>query len=195
MSKYAYRVVSCTSNDEGHGASVLENMAPSKHTKGWSSERFCQSPQVIVIEFTRGAVELRKVQILSHQFKIARQIDLHAGMCPQGVHPSLQHAKWKKLGHLKLNSNERSNYMARELCSVYVKCTAVYLRLVIGAHFPNEMNIFDQVGIILLNVCGPAGSHNQGKSSQLPLYILNYNCEDTTHRCVCWCFVQASRLS
>jgi hypothetical protein len=165
MSKYAFRVVSCTSNDEGCGAGNLEALIPDKNTRGWSSERFCQYPQVITLQFARGEVELRKLQFLIHQFKIPKMIELHAGACPQGVHPTLQHAKWSKLGHIKVNSNAASNYKARELCSVYVKCSASFLRLVIGPHYGNELNIFDQVGVMLVAVSGPAGSQDQPVAS------------------------------
>lgn len=72
--------------------------------------------------------------MLSHQFKIASKLELFVGASPDGERPSYQVAAWvfaqyaifsteacyaaqkcrfKRLGYLSLDNNERSSYQAR----------------------------------------------------------------------------------
>ena len=51
------------------------------HIKGWQSAKFCPYPQTLILRFP-GFFDLRKIQILSHQSKIAHTIELYAGVSP-----------------------------------------------------------------------------------------------------------------
>ena len=82
-----------------------------------------------------------QVQILSHQSKIATQIELFVGHGD-----SYESAHFRRLGYLSLNSNERSKYQARELKSVYVNAPGQYLRMLVHKCYINEVNLFNQVG-------------------------------------------------
>lgn len=82
-----------------------------------------------------------QVQILSHQSKIATQIELFVGHGD-----SYETAHFRRLGYLSLNSNERSKYQARELKSVYVNAPGQYLRMLVHKCYINEVNLFNQVG-------------------------------------------------
>lgn len=84
---------------------------------------------------------LAQVQILSHQSKIATQIELFVG---HGH--TYRSAQFRRLGYLSLNKNERSDYQARELKSVYVDATGQYLRILLHKCYINELNLFNQVG-------------------------------------------------
>lgn len=84
-----------------------------------------------------------KVQILSHQSKIATQIELFVGHGD-----TYESAQFRRLGYLSLNSNERSKYQARELKSVYVNAPGQYMRMVIHKCYINEINLFNQVGCL-----------------------------------------------
>ncbi|CAM9788520.1 unnamed protein product, partial [Ectocarpus sp. 13 AM-2016] len=81
-----------------------------------------------------------QVQILSHQSKIATQIELFVGHGD-----SYESAHFRRLGYLSLNSNERSKYQARELKSVYVNAPGQYLRMLVHKCYINEVNLFNQV--------------------------------------------------
>lgn len=81
-----------------------------------------------------------KVQILSHQSKIATQIELFVGHGD-----SYEAAQFRRLGYLSLNSNERSKFQARELKSVYVNAPGQYLRMLVHKCHINEVNLFNQV--------------------------------------------------
>lgn len=85
-----------------------------------------------------------QVQILSHQSKIATQIELFVGHGD-----SYESAHFRRLGYLSLNSNERSKYQARELKSVYVNAPGQYLRILVHKCYINEVNLFNQVRVIL----------------------------------------------
>lgn len=55
---------------------------------------------------------------------------------------------------MSLDSNQRSEYKARELKSVYVNTRGYYLKLVMKACHSNAINVYNQVGIVAINVMG-----------------------------------------
>ena len=55
--------------------------------------RFCEYPQELGFAFDDGVVMLSQIQILSHQFKIAKRIELYLGFGPDYLH-----AEFKRLG-------------------------------------------------------------------------------------------------
>ena len=79
---------------------------------------------------------------MSHQSKVATKIELYIG---EGA--SHRNASFQRLGYLSLDSNERSNYQARELKSVYIDKLGGYLKLVIHKCYVNKHNLFNQVGL------------------------------------------------
>jgi centrosomal protein CEP104 len=54
--------------------------------------------------------------------------------------PPIQ-AHFERLGYLSLNSNQRSNYQARELKSVFINCTGRYLRILAHRCYVNKYNL------------------------------------------------------
>ncbi|GBC26392.2 centrosomal protein of 104 kDa-like [Rhizophagus irregularis DAOM 181602=DAOM 197198] len=54
-----------------------------KHGKGWQSERYCKYPQEIILQVSCGAARIRKLQILSHHYKIATKLDIYVGSVQQ----------------------------------------------------------------------------------------------------------------
>jgi centrosomal protein CEP104 len=69
-------------------------------------------------------------------------------------------SKFKKIGFLQLDSNEKSNYQARELKSVYIDYQCQKMKIVLHRCFTNVHNIFSQVGLIAINVLGEYGNKN-----------------------------------
>lgn len=61
---------------------------------------------------------------------------------------------FKRLGYLSLNSNERSQFQARELKSVYIDHRARFLRIKLHKCHVNKYNLVNQVGLIAVNVLG-----------------------------------------
>lgn len=65
----------------------------------------------MVIQFPQ-VVELQQIQFLSHQSKIASKIEIYTFVPPANGPSSysLSDLKFKRLGYLSLDSNERSDF-------------------------------------------------------------------------------------
>eukprot|EP00359_Climacostomum_virens_P001925 CAMPEP_0204900574 /NCGR_PEP_ID=MMETSP1397-20131031/2553_1 /ASSEMBLY_ACC=CAM_ASM_000891 /TAXON_ID=49980 /ORGANISM="Climacostomum Climacostomum virens, Strain Stock W-24" /LENGTH=780 /DNA_ID=CAMNT_0052068743 /DNA_START=85 /DNA_END=2424 /DNA_ORIENTATION=+ len=152
VSKLKFRIVSCTSEDPDFAATELLKHGPA--TKGWTSARFCDYPQEIILQMSVPA-RVKQLQFLSHQFKVSSKIELYT-YYPEtpGSVPPLDSIKFKRLGYLSLDSNEQSNYQARELKSVYIDVVTLYLKLVLNKCHINKFNLFNQVGLIAVNALG-----------------------------------------
>jgi centrosomal protein CEP104 len=104
-------------------------------------------------------------QVLSHQFKIAAKLELFVGSCPDGEKQVYQKCRFKRLGYLSLDNNERSNWQARELKSVQLDAYGRFVKIVCHACHSNRLNMYSQVGLIAINVIGdaaPAGAAGGG---------------------------------
>jgi len=79
----------------------------------------------------------------------------------------------KRLGYLSFDSNERSGHQARELKSVHVSIDAVALRLVVHRCHVNKLNIYNQVGVVALNLIGEplSGAPSNGAPAGAPAYL------------------------
>eukprot|EP00965_Chrysotila_dentata_P055832 1851527-Pleurochrysis_carterae.AAC.1 len=87
-----------------------------------------------------------QVQLLSHQYKIASRVELFIGRLPQGaaMPPSgAPNVVFERLGHFSLDVNERSNWQARELKTVYVPQASEghFLKLLLHKCHVNEHNL------------------------------------------------------
>ena len=120
-------------------------------SRGWLSGRFCNYPQELLIEFPKP-IKMREIQFLSHQYNIASKIEIFI-LPPQSE-------KYKKIGYLSLDSNERSNFQARELKTVYTDYVCVRVKFNFLRCHQNSHNIYSQVGLIALSVLGEFPSFN-----------------------------------
>ncbi|KAK6175353.1 hypothetical protein SNE40_013837 [Patella caerulea] len=149
--KLPFRVVHVSGQDDNFKASELNTHGPL--TKGWQSSRFCLYPQDIVIQLNFRS-RLRKIQILAHQYLISTKIEFFVGDVPDGTKPSLENARYTRLGYVSLSDNEKTGYKARELKSVHVDAHGVFLKLNIHKNHINKYNLYNQVGLIAVNVIG-----------------------------------------
>lgn len=115
---------------------------------------FCEFPQELGLQFTDGLVNVSQVQLLSHQSKISTRIELFAG-----VGSDYFSCAFTRLGYLSLDSNARSAHKARELKSVYLKARGHFLKLVLHKCYVNSLNLYNQVGLIAINVLGSSGAY------------------------------------
>jgi centrosomal protein CEP104 len=121
----------------------------SPHTRGWQSPRFCDYPQEIGLELLSGAAQISQIQLLSHQSKIASKVEIFIGTGSDYLT-----ASFKRLGYMSLDSNERSSFQARELKTVYLDISGNFVRLLVHQCHTNKFNLFNQVGIIAVNLIG-----------------------------------------
>eukprot|EP00281_Chroomonas_sp_CCMP1168_P000292 CAMPEP_0206257140 /NCGR_PEP_ID=MMETSP0047_2-20121206/25170_1 /ASSEMBLY_ACC=CAM_ASM_000192 /TAXON_ID=195065 /ORGANISM="Chroomonas mesostigmatica_cf, Strain CCMP1168" /LENGTH=129 /DNA_ID=CAMNT_0053683683 /DNA_START=28 /DNA_END=413 /DNA_ORIENTATION=+ len=126
--KLKFKLVYCSSEDPEFPSSELNAHSP--HTVGWQSARFCDYPQELGFQFGAN-VKLTQLQILSHQFKIATKLELFVGSTPEGEKPTYQRCRFKRLGYLSLDSNERSSWQARELKSVQLDANGRFVKILV----------------------------------------------------------------
>eukprot|EP01022_Parablepharisma_sp_SALTPOND_P015298 TRINITY_DN214_c0_g1_i1.p2 TRINITY_DN214_c0_g1~~TRINITY_DN214_c0_g1_i1.p2 ORF type:complete len:889 (+),score=112.15 TRINITY_DN214_c0_g1_i1:7443-10109(+) len=143
--------------DKDHPVTELLHSGPG--SKGWESPRFGSFPQTIILQF-KSLVVLRQIQFLSHQAKIATKIELFVYAPSTALQlptpQDLPNLKFKRIGYLSLDSNERSGFTARELKSVYIEVPAYFLKVALHKCHVNKHNIFNQVGLIAINCLGEA---------------------------------------
>ncbi|XP_052760186.1 centrosomal protein of 104 kDa-like isoform X2 [Mya arenaria] len=149
--KLSFKVTHASGQDEVHRASELNFHSPL--TKGWQSARYCLYPQDIVIHLEKRS-RLRKIQVLSHQCLIATRIEFFVGDVPDGMPVDLDNARYTRLGYVSLSDNEKTGFKARELKSVQVDAVGVFLKLNIHKNHINKYNIYNQVGLVAVNVIG-----------------------------------------
>eukprot|EP00754_Rhynchopus_humris_P008902 Rhum_TRINITY_DN13870_c0_g1::Rhum_TRINITY_DN13870_c0_g1_i5::g.65230::m.65230/K16458/CEP104; centrosomal protein CEP104 len=157
--RIGFDVAVCSGEDESHPASELQQHT--SDTKGWQSPKFSEYPQELVLRF-RGDTFVEQIQFLSDACKVATRIEVFIGEPTRQSSGQLRYyepdtAAWKRLGYLSLSSNENSDYIARELKTVHVNCTALYLRLLFHQCHINAYNYYNQVGLVALNVIGKTG--------------------------------------
>ena len=105
-------------------------------------------------------------------------------------------AIYKRLGYLSLDSNERSNYQARELKTVFVDQRANYIKFRIQKNYINDENSFNQVSIMAVTFSGDDSadslamslpststtSHTQHTSQQQQQYASNRISANNSHQ-------------
>lgn len=127
---------------------------PGQFSRGWETAKNPPYPQTLVIQFI-AKVELRQVQLLSHNTKIATKVDLlYFG--GDGYHSGddVRKFKFHRLGYLSLSSNQSTGFSVRELKSVYITSKCAFLKLVLHEPHRNEFNQHMQVGLVALSCFG-----------------------------------------
>eukprot|EP01116_Phalansterium_solitarium_P024298 TRINITY_DN8873_c0_g1_i1.p1 TRINITY_DN8873_c0_g1~~TRINITY_DN8873_c0_g1_i1.p1 ORF type:complete len:927 (+),score=253.83 TRINITY_DN8873_c0_g1_i1:109-2889(+) len=156
--KRKFKVVFCSS--EYQKRPVRELYTQGASTKGWQSEHWCEYPQELGFQF-ESVTSISQIQFLSHQHKIASKIELFIGSPDPMNLPAYGSAIWKRLGYLSLDSNSQTNYKARELKSVHVQATGLFLKVLLHKCHLNSKNIYAQVGLVAVNIIGRDGSSAQ----------------------------------
>ena len=151
MSKIKFRVISCSGEDPQYP--VTELLTHSPQSKGWQSPRFCDYPQEITLQFT-APVRLKQLQLLCHQSKVPSKIELYAYLPDMTSPIENNEFRYKKLGYIALDTNERSGYQARELKSVFLDNPCLYMKLLFHKCHINKYNLFNQVSLIALSIFG-----------------------------------------
>ena len=148
MPKIPFLVARVDSEDPDFPAIGL-NATHESGVKGWQSARFCEYPVEIGLEFPGGPAHVEKLQLLSHQSKIATQIEIILGSGED-----FTNAVYTRLGALSLNDNIQSNWRARELKSVYINKDCQFMKLRLHKCYVNKYNLYNQVGLIAINIIG-----------------------------------------
>ena len=101
--------------------------------------------------------------MLVHHFKIPTRIEVHVANIKQptrsyswaGLGPGfIDTIPFYRLGYVALNDNSQSGYSARELKTIHMDVEANLIKLVIEKCYVNPLNLYNQVGLVALNVLG-----------------------------------------
>ena len=184
-----YNFVNFTSQDPSHPINYLLNHNNTKG--GWISNRYCTYPQEIFIQFPT-MVNIRQINILINECKIPKSIEL-INCIPVGEKNKFiinnnnvsklipSEFMYQNIGYIKLSTNVESNYKARELRKIYININTEYIKLIINSNFPNNLNIFCQVGIVSLDFLGTKKDNPKKKEEKIniPENIENNKINDT----------------
>ena len=150
MDTVPFKVFKVSSFDPAYEASELETSDP--NSKGWQSQRFCNFPQQLILQF-KSNVKLKALQFLCHQSKIPSAVELVAvqsnGMSSHS------------LGAFELKDNRATQFWARELKTVYLEAETRYLKIVMFKNHKNPLNIFNQVGFLQIKCFGEELGYTQ----------------------------------
>ena len=154
-------------NVTSHPQFPLNNLLNKNTNIGWISNRFCTYPQEIIVEF-HSYVNIRQINILIKETKIPTIIEfinwiyvpINNNKINNPIEKELSNRKkrknkleyqYKNIGFIKLSSNVKTNYQARELRKIYINILTKRLKLIIHRIYSNTINTFCQVGIVNLN--------------------------------------------
>src|SRR4051812_30965853 len=116
--KLKYRLIESTTEDPD---SPLYEILRGADSTGWSSVRFCTYPQEIIIQFLTP-VNLKQIQILSNEKKIPSLIEFYCyyPASANDLFTTYKSLAFEKLGYIRMDTNSKTNYKAREFRKVYV---------------------------------------------------------------------------
>ena len=157
VSKIKYRIIDISSEAEFNSSFELQK---SELSNGWVSSRFCHFPQEIILQFITP-IQLKQINILCHESKIPSHIEFFTfyqqekqEKPSQFIQGNFNTLKFQSLGFIKMDSNEKTFYKARELRKIYVDCPSIYLKISLFKNHINRFNIFNQVGLISIECFG-----------------------------------------
>lgn len=140
MKALKYAVEDFTSQDELFPAN---NLSIFPLEKGWNSAPFADFPQSLTF-FFEGEVEVKKLQILSHEYKISTKVDIYVGFLNDQSDISSKNCTFRKIGFFGFKSNEATNYLGNELRSFSFEFACNCVKLVFLNNHINPKNYFNQ---------------------------------------------------
>ncbi|ORZ26051.1 hypothetical protein BCR42DRAFT_401487 [Absidia repens] len=189
ISPLAYEVAHCSSWDEDRSPEQLVHSSPGNRSsdtphlspeeelrtvkfKGWQTPKCPTYPQDLIIHLLCGPARIAKIQLLSHHYKIATKIDIYIGLLKESSENLSQQSdddddtliEFTRLGYICFDNNARTQFRARELKSIKINADGEYIRLVVRNNHQNRLNIYNQVGLLALNVLGQPLMHNMNSS-------------------------------
>ncbi|NXW77309.1 CE104 protein, partial [Hirundo rustica] len=161
--KIGFTVVSSSGHEDGFSARELMVHAPT--VNGWRSPRLCQYPQEIILQLVERC-RIRKLQLLAHQYMIASKIEFYISESLPEYFAPYQSERFQRLGYVPLSDNEKTDFRARELKSVYMDAVGQYLKLIFHKNYVNKYNLYGQVALVAVNIIGdPEDYGNDSMSS------------------------------
>ncbi|NWS69554.1 CE104 protein, partial [Crotophaga sulcirostris] len=178
--KIGFIVVSSSGHEDGFSAKELMVHAPT--VNGWRSPRLCQYPQEIVLQLVERC-RIRKLQLLAHQYMISSKIEFYISESLPEYFAPYQSERFHRLGYVPLSDNEKTDFKARELKSVYMDAVGQYLKLIFHKNYINKYNLYGQVALVAINIIGDpadcsADSNNTPSRERLIDHYLGVKSDD-----------------
>ncbi|XP_076374958.1 centrosomal protein of 104 kDa isoform X1 [Megalopta genalis] len=170
--KIGFHVVYATSEEDRHSSLELNVHGPT--VRGWQSSRRCAYPQELILRL-HGPTKLTRIQVLAHQYLIPEKLEIWTSVEENASVTT----EFSYLGYITLSDNASTMYKSRELKSVALPETeAVSLKLRLHKPHSNAHNVYQQVGLIAINILGePYGQElsGQGDAPYNPHYTSPYD--------------------
>ncbi|XP_054705603.1 centrosomal protein of 104 kDa isoform X1 [Grus americana] len=160
--KIGFIVVSSSGHEDGFSAKELMVHAPT--VNGWRSPRLCQYPQEIVLQLVERC-RIRKLQLLAHQYMISSKIEFYISESLPEYFAPYQSERFHRLGYVPLSDNEKTDFKARELKSVYMDAVGQYLKLIFHKNYVNKYNLYSQVALVAINIIGDPADYSNDSSN------------------------------
>ena len=182
-----FRILESTTEDEEH---PLRELKKGLKGRGWQSSRFSQFPQDIYIQFFQPVL-IKRIDIITHEKKIPCQIKFFS-YCPKNndeIVKNYHQVNYDYIGFIKMDTNERFNYLTRESRKIYVNSKSLFLKIQLDKNYINQYNIFNQVGLMNVDFLGEylpfLGGKNRNNNLILEnaLRLENIKDEDLTNIC------------
>jgi centrosomal protein CEP104 len=150
--KLKYRLIEATTEDPDY---PLYELMMGTDSTGWASVRFCTYPQEIFLQFLTP-VHLKRIHLLSNEKKIASMVEIYCyyPSNSSNSHPNYKTLPFDKLGYVRMDTNSKTNYKAREFRKIFVDTYCFYLKIVLNKNYVNKYNVFNQVGLVSLDFYG-----------------------------------------
>ena len=151
-------MITASSEEDGYEASKLQVF--DKEGEGWQSSKDDKSDShtlVLKVQHHDHDEEhtVNTLEILAHESKIAQKIELSLGCAGEDNAKTFEEcSSIVQLGYITLDSNEGSEYQARELKSVPLERPADFIQLVLRGCYQNPHNTDNQVGLVGIRVLG-----------------------------------------
>ncbi|NWX12860.1 CE104 protein, partial [Aegotheles bennettii] len=160
--KVGFVVVSSSGHEDGFSAKELMVHAPM--VSGWRSPRLCQYPQEIVLQLVERC-RIRKLQLLAHQYMISSKIEFYISESLPEYFAPYQSDRFRRLGYVPLSDNEKTDFKARELKSVYMDAVGQYLKLIFHKNYVNKYNVYGQVALVAVNIIGDPADYSNDSNN------------------------------
>ena len=150
--KLDHKLIESTTEDNEH---PLRELLKGLKGVGWFSSRFSQFPQEIYIQFSQPVL-LRQINMVIHEKNIPSQIKFYTYYPEKNneIIGNYHNVHYKYVGFIKMDTNERSQFRARESRKIYVNTKSIFLKIELGRNYTNEYNVFNQVGLMNLDFLG-----------------------------------------
>jgi centrosomal protein CEP104 len=114
-------------------------------------------------------VNLKQINILSHEKRISSLIEFwsYYQTQPNEFYPHFRNLSYEKLGYIRMDTNFKTIHKFREFRKVFIDTKCLYLKLTLHKNYLNKYNVFNQIGLISIELFGEPLNTNLNPSEML----------------------------